>query len=381
MNKTALNALQAYTKDFYSDTDFQDSSDNIVGSPLGSWMLLASAASAFDYTGKDALKKATEDRLHMSIEAAVKTVAEIKKEYTSLNYVSQAWSADNRLAPYPNVRKWVDANTMIPYQPTIPTQEDINAWALKHSKGLIKEFPMQMTEDTLLVVANIIYSNLQWEAPFNSITALDGGMEEWNVPHILRAQTTLHDVLFCSDDNEDIFAIYQLRAKGDNKEHMRLITCLTREAEPNELMDALHNVDSFNVLLPSDERLNHALGNMYSKGDPRSHEIRVAVPAWEAAAKYDLLENKRTGYTEIIQALNNDGEDDTFDSIEAKQVTVAKFDKEGFEAAALTTFGVASRCMPLRPYTLNFNRPFVFTSYIGKLPIFSGYIKTAKDGV
>lgn len=379
MNRTVLSALQAYTEDFYSTTDFQKASDNIAGSPLGSWMLLASAAAGFDYTGKEALKKDTEDRLHMSVEEAAKAVTEIKKQYESLNYVSQAWSVDH-LDFYPNVKKWVDSNTMIPYQSSIPTQEDIDAWALKHSKGLIEKFPMKMTEETLLVVANIIYSKLQWEAPFNSVTA-QNGMETWEVPHVLMAKTTLHDVLFCSDENEDIFAIYQLRAKGENKEHMRLVTCLTREAEPNELMALLHNVDSLKILLPTDERLNNVLENTYSMGDPRSHKIRVTVPAWEAQASYDLLQNERAGYREIIQALNNDGEDDTFDSIEAKQVTVAKFDKEGFEAAALTTFGVASRSMPLRPYTLNFNKPFVFTSYVGKLPIFSGYVKTAKDGV
>lgn len=88
------------------------------------------------------------------------------------------------------------------------------------------------------------------------------------------------------------------------------------------------------------------------------------------------------GYQELFEAFS-EGSEGGF-TAEAKQVAVAKFDKEGFEAAALTAMVMARCAMPSMMtqtiYELNFTKPFVFVSCIGKLPVFSGYICKAKEG-
>lgn len=379
MNKTLL-ALQDYAKDFYSNTEFGDS--NIVGSPLGSWLLVASVASSLDFGNNPALKAETENRLHMSIEEAKEAVEDLLEQYRELNYVAQAWTTPN-LNSLPAVQKWVEANTLIPHEGNIPSQEQINKWAATNTNDLIKEFPAQMDEGTMVVIANVIYSKLNWKTKFVAIPATEA-MSGWGVETVLSADAT-RDVLFVKDENNDVFASYKVKAAGD-KESVSLVTCLSKEADPQTLMAVMSNVDGMEKVSPNDEVLLSFSDDIYKVAEVRVGSsptiIYATVPAWDAESSHGLLENKSMGYQELFEAFS-EGSEGGF-TAEAKQVAVAKFDKEGFEAAALTAMVMARCAMPSMMtqtiYELNFTKPFVFVSCIGKLPVFSGYICKAKEG-
>lgn len=379
MNK-ALLALQDYAKDFYADTDFGDS--NVVGSPLGSWLLVASVASTLDFGNDPSLKVETEKCLHMSIEEAREAATAILGQYRELNYVSQAWTIPD-LNSLPAVKKWVEANALIPVEGNIPSQEQINKWAATNTNDLIKEFPAQMNDDTLVVIANIIYSKLNWKTKFVAVPATDA-MKSWEVETVLSANAT-NDVLFAKDENNDVFAVYSVKATGD-KETVSLVTCLSREADPKQLMGVLANLESLDKVSPNDELLLTFSSEMYKVKEVRRGStptvIEATVPAWDAESSHGLLEKKSMGYHELFRAFS-EGSVGGF-AADAKQVAVAKFDKEGFEAAALTAMVMARSAMPSMVtqtiYELNFTKPFVFVSYIQDLPIFSGYICKAKEG-
>lgn len=379
MNKTLL-ALQDYAKDFYSNTEFGDS--NVVGSPLGSWLLVASVASGLEFGNNPALKAETEERLHMSIEEAREAVKEILEQYRELNYVSQAWTIPN-LSSLPAVQKWVEANTLIPHEGNIPSQEHIDEWAATNTNDLIKKFPSEMNDDTMVVIANIIYSKLAWKTKFVAVPATEP-MKGWGVETVLSSYAT-KDVQFAKDENNDVFVTYNVKAAG-GKESVSLVTCLSQEADPAKLMDVLSNVEAMEKILPNDEILLTFSKDMYKVKEVRRGStptiIEANIPAWDAQSAHKLLENKSMGYQELFKALG-EGAQGGF-AADAKQVAVAKFDKDGFEAAALTAMVMARSAMPTMMtqtiYELNFTKPFVFVSYLQKLPVFSGYICTAKEG-
>ena len=374
--KRTLDALHSYSKDFYSKSAFKDST-NVVGSPLASWFLLASIARGIDYTGNPALKESIESRLHMTVENAAQAVLDILKRYPSLNYVVKSW-ATNDLEAIPAVEKWVDNNTMIPHQASIPSQEDINAWAAKNTKNLIETFPITLDSSVEFLVANIIYSKLTWQTPFKPVFT-SSEMSPWGVKTVLGATPEQHDVLFCEDKEGDIFAIYKLAARGVHKESMCLVTCLTRDAEPLELMEVMHKVDTMTVLLPSDTRLNNSVKGMFVSGSESATKIEVRLPAWDANGNHNLMSSPELGYQDVMAALSRNAKKSL--QSEAKQVAVAKFDKEGFEAAALTTVCMTRAAASFEQLPqLNFTKPFVFVSYVERIPVFSGFVTEAKEG-
>lgn len=380
MDKT-LAALQAYTKDFYSKTEFGEL--NIVGSPLGSWLLLASIASSLDFSNSPELKERTESNLHMSTEEAGNAVKELLASYPALNYVSQAWSTAD-LSSLPAVQKWVEANTLIPYEGAIPSQKQVDEWASTNTNDLIKEFPAQMNDATMLVIANIIYSKLAWKTKFKAVPAQEA-MTSWGVEKVLNAVAT-RDILFFKNAEKDIFAIYEVKASGEYKESVRLVTCLSKEAKPTDLMEALTSVGTMETLLPNDESLLAISGDMFRVKEVKQGTspivVEANVPAWDASSEHALLETAGLGYQQLAEAFR-EGSDGSF-AVEAKQVAIAKFDKDGFEAAALTTMIMSRSAMPMfmqqTVYELNFNKPFVFVSSSDNLPMFSGYICKAKEG-
>jgi serine protease inhibitor len=378
MNKTLL-SLQKYATDFYSGTEFGES--NIVSSPLGSWLLVASVASGLDLSNNSPLKEDIEKTLHMSIEEASNAVKEILEQYRELNYVSQAWTAPN-LSSLPAVQKWVEANTLLPHEGNIPSQEKIDEWASTNTNDLIKKFPSEMNEATMVVIANIIYSKLAWKTQFKTVPANEQ-MSRWGVENVLVANAT-EDVKFVKDMDGNVYASYRVKATGD-KESVSLVTSLSGEDDPKKLMDVIGNIEEMEELTPDEAALN------CSKDIFRVKEVRrgttptviiANVPAWDAESEHSLLANKALGYQSLFEAFG-EGSEGGFDA-QAKQVAVAKFDKDGFEAAALTSMVMARCAMPSlvtqTVYELNFGNPFVFVSHLQKLPVFSGYICNAKEG-
>lgn len=379
MNKTLL-SLQEYATDFYSGTEFGES--NIVSSPLGSWLLVASVASGLDFSSNSPLKAEVENTLHMSIEEASNAVKEILEQYRELNYVSKAWTNPN-LTSLPAVQKWVEANTLIPHEGNIPSQKSIDEWAATNTNDLIKKFPSEMNEATMVVIANIIYSKLAWKTQFKAVPANEP-MSRWGVENVLVANAT-EDVRFVKDTDGNVFASYQVKAKGD-KESVSLVTSLSGDNDPKKLMDVIGNIDEMEDLTPDEAVLLNCSKDIFRVKEVRRGTVPTVivanVPAWDAESEHSLLKNKALGYQSLFEAFG-EGADGGFEA-QAKQIAVAKFDKDGFEAAALTAMVMARCAMPSlvtqTVYELNFANPFVFVSYLQKLPVFSGYICNAKEG-
>lgn len=375
----ALTALQEYSQSFYSTVDFTDT--NVVASPLGSWLLLASIANNLDYTDQSQLKQSIEEQLHMSVEAAAETAQSLIAQYPALNYEAKSWSTPD-LTNVPAAETWANNNKVIPYENSLPTQDEIDKWVNDASHGLIEKFPVTIDEDTRLIIANIIYSKLKWRTRF-AVAPASGPMADWGVNNVLTATLQPTEVTFHQSDTGDIYAAMSLKAEA--QESVRLVTCLSKDEEPARLLELAHNLDSLTVIDTKNEELLKASPDQYRVKEIRKGTrpvlIEVNTPSWEANSKHNLSKNRELGYQELANLFATGAKEPT--NMNASQIAVAKFNKEGFEAAALTSI-VVSRCaMPSfveqTVFELNLSKAFAFVSMNGELPVFSGYIRNATE--
>ena len=377
-----IKALEEYSKQFYSTVNMENG--NTIASPLGSWLLVASTAASLDYSSNDEAKLNLEKWLHMDIVSAAETVKEILNKYPELNYVTKAWSNTDIIDRIPSIGHWVEKNELIPHESIIPSVEELNAWVKDNTNSLIQEFPTEIDETTALIIANIIYSKFSWANEFNVIGTTPQ-MAFWGVQNILHARESFA-ISLLEDEEGRIFARYSVRGQGAG-ESVALMTCLTEELPPRELIASMYHSDKMTRIRPEnydalnlDPTVFRFKETSVNRLDPFA--VDVYLPSWEAESNFDLIENTETGMGELLEAFRVGALDDV--DMEAKQVAAAKFDYDGFEAAALTAITVVARAsLPSlkdqKVYELNFSRPFAVTSYLRDLPVFSGFISRAKE--
>lgn len=381
MNKSFAVALQSYAKQFHARTN--DLPGNVVASPLGAWMLVASVAASLNLEGHDKLKVQLESALHMTLEDAEKSYKELLSGYPELNYVSKAWSASD-VSDFPAIGQWLEVNKLIPSVKGIPTQEVMDNWADDNTHGLIKEFPVTLNNRVILIIANIIYSKLEWSAPFELAEAV-GSMEHWNVKNVLHSNKT-RQVSFLKDSSEDIYAVYTAKTDDNYNQRVNLLMCLTNDKTDEQLLEVAYN-PSLLPFKPNFDDMsiyNTKLLNLVEERRATTPEyFDTYLPSWEASTTHELLENHALGFYPLVEALAIDAKDEI--EAEVKQVAVAKFNKEGFEAAALTTMVMAraAAAMPTmyqqKRFELTFASNFAFVSFQKNVPVFSGVIREAKE--
>lgn len=376
MNKNFLSILSGYASDFHAALE-PCPDKNIVASPLGSWMLLASLARSADFSNSLEGKALVERSLHTSIEEASSYLTELL-QIKELNYISQVWYRENLLDKYPNVIKWLQTNNLIPSTSSIPMTAELDAWVTENTNSLIKKFPIEVNEDTFFLMANVIYSKFDWKHVFQ-VERNKSMSTVWGVENFLFSTKT--KVEFYNVDEKE-YIVYPVQAKSS--ETVLLTLPVGHSISDIDLLAVAHRIAirenvtrvSYNDVEPDAGvyLLEHKIGST-------PLIINVTLPAWVATSKHDLYEQEVFGYKPISEVLAYGAQEQW--EAKAAQSVVAKFKKEGFEAAAVTTFGMmrASSIRPIRipqdVLTVNFSKPFAFICTIEGVPAFSGIIKEA----
>jgi hypothetical protein len=120
------------------------------------------------------------------------------------------------------------------------------------------------------------------------------------------------------------------------------------------------------------------------KQPPRERITGAALPAWHIESELELLAAPVFAAGPACQALGGLIGPRPSDAFEAAQVAVASFDRYGFEAAAVTGFGVAAAAMGSlseksleRTAVLRFDHPYaavaIAPSHSG-LPLFTAWV-------
>ncbi|MET8451784.1 serpin family protein [Streptomyces sp. NPDC005209] len=252
-------------------------------------------------------------------------------------------------------------------------REALDAWAVKRTGGLIDRMPVGLTEDTEMVLASALALRTRWLRPFHEVP-LETAYEPWATTERLglRRSTAVLDRIGVAGTPDGF--VTELKVLGSNALDVHLL--LGEEGmTPGQVLGAgVGILAGRHAVLP---------GTRLPYGDVgpglRVEKVRSTVPeppsldvttvAYDMKASHDLLMlHQLFGLTTA-----RDTSRGHFPGVSAyplavgsaEQNTMAKFGALGFEAAAVTAFGMAGAGAPEPRYVTTrisaaFDRPFGF---------------------
>ena len=132
-----------------------------VSSPLGIWLLLAACVTAA--VGSDL--EGLEDVLGCSASHAASLLAQFLETPTPALRSALALWASNSDRTTPLVEWSAGLPRSVERRP-IPSQADADAWAAGRTSGLIKRFPLEITDLTRAILASALATKVTWQRPF-----------------------------------------------------------------------------------------------------------------------------------------------------------------------------------------------------------------------
>lgn len=396
----ALEAVIAYSNKFNEELlNAAPEEGNYISSPLGAWLLLALISNHNADTNLD--RSTIEKYLGLPTEEAYHLATELLTSNPEpITAVAGAWIDPTVLQELKTLHHWIEkAKTNVTVEDHIPTQEVLNKWTADNTKDLIKEFPANVSSDTVFILATALATKISWREKFNVVPNKD--LPNWDITNVLESVSGHEQWL--TEQPEGIFAVHAARS-ADNLAVYSIIgpeeldpATVTQVAQRILTTDKSH-LSLFDI--PLDVNASHFSikeETLEILDDSNRERYISYLPAWGADSKHELT--KLFGFPE---AARNFTENKSGYIPEIVQVAVASYDRDGFEAAAVTSFMVGRSAMPrlvtvpVRTATLTFNHPYAviavyedFKSYKednipttaiwNGVPVFTAWVKEVKD--
>ncbi len=165
MTSRLVDLVDAYSRRIYPAV-LEQHSGTSVSSPLGIWLLLAACTTGAVGSYLDALESA--------LGCSAKEANELLADFL----------ADPPPAAATAVALWVDAaeqtQTLLDWRKglplqvetgSLPSQAEADAWVQRHTLGLMKHFPVQMSDLPRLVLASVLATKVTWARPMDVVAA------------------------------------------------------------------------------------------------------------------------------------------------------------------------------------------------------------------
>lgn len=392
-----------YTR-ILTDLGVLDTAGAISG--LGLWLLLASLAPAT--TGQQ--RAHLEDLLGADAPALQEMAQQLlASPHPAVRTALAAWSK----ADLVDTGKWNSLVNVLPSTVTcsfLPTQQGVDQWAAEATAGLVPSFPLKIDEDTALVLASALASQVTWVTPFQEPEndSLPG-----RIPHMENPQAQR---LFVNEDagRRKLFAaaghevfITQTNAAGwvgayvaRSLEGLAVVSVIAdRQTSPAQVHAAALEVADLWLSGRADLSLSavplgegpawEVTSGRYEvsgaiEGDLVSI-INTSLPAWQVDTTWDV--KTAPGVPEVLPAFSSAVLEQPAQTC-AKQAVHAEFTREGFAAAAVTAFGAAPAGLPPRHVevetlsaTLFFSHPYAVIAVCepdgsawSGMPVFSAWV-------
>lgn len=318
-------------------------------SPFGLWLLLASLAPAADGPGAARVAEV----LGLPVEDAAGAARRLLAEpHPTVASALGAWAA----AP---LRRDVPVDVATP----IPAQEELDAWAAEHTRGLVETFPGAVDDATGLLLATALVLEPRWLAPLrpreDGYLELRGGLQTIvdtraagpvavAKPHTTDGVDVVSVVAAPEVSPEDIWsAVDEVVARLDEGGlwHGTAEVPLDEDGHAWRVWDEVMSFPAGQEPEPD--------------GWARTSMWTCRMPRWRASTVTDL--GGAPGVDQVASALSaalGPGAGAT----SCVQSAVAEYDEDGFTAAAVTavaaTGGVPQmRGLEVRRVELNLTRP------------------------
>lgn len=356
--------------------------DHGVASPLGVWLLYAQVAPAASGRAREAL----EDALTVSAAQARQGADDLLGAvHPAVAAALAVWLRPAYLTP--DADAWTSTLSPAVERGPVPTQADADRWAGERTRGLIERFPTAITPSTAIVLASALATKLSWRVPFERAETRDlGGPFASTGATALRTPEQGHRVLLVRTDAAGTVAVH-VAASADGFSVASVIgdaalpaTRIQRAAL--EAWDVLAGSDSGRIV-PLPAQATGPAWTVSERSGFGAREQGVAVlPAWTAESTHDLSRapGMPAAFATLAGLLRPGFSPASFD---AAQAAVARYTREGFEAAAVTSISVRAAGIPrkatVRVLDVRFGHPYAVVA--GVLPGRSRGTASRWDGV
>ncbi|NHO81878.1 hypothetical protein [Micromonospora sp. CMU55-4] len=373
-----------------------------VASPLGAWLLLALTGPAATGDARAALAEALDADPD---DAAAEARALLAAPHPMVAAATALWER----APAPELAAWRAALPENTERGPLPDQATLDGWARERTGGLIDSFPVDVTPDTLLLLANALATRVSWADPFDTVPGTELGADSaWSgrLSRVLRTPPFGHRCWVAATDRAGDVAAHAVPARtGDDGAGMLVVSVAAAPDVPAvDVLAAAQELASAAALLPDAMPGRRSLFDLplgetplwtlreeptrtYAD-DGREERATAVLPCWSAQSRHDLA-TPGFGFDAAARAL---GEllGLTGPGFDAAQSAVARFGRYGFEAAAVTAFGRATALPPegvARVAELRFGHPYavvaVTTDPAGgpwhALPVYSAWVADPEE--
>ena len=380
MNKTIMSKFKAIIADF-SKTFHDEYDGHRVASPLGAWMLLAYVAVEHPNPSEKLIQ-----RLGCSTAEAKEILAVLMDDKPAvLAAAINAWvSPDN--GNFPSVQHWVkSAQGVGEIQIKTPDAEELDAWTKENSLGLMEKFPLEIQPDNFVsLFATMLATKIDWETPFEVFpnTVM---VEQWKQEKFLQEPNTSGDNISFYEDETGLYAIHEA-ANADTSLSVLSVIAVDPETPEADVMAVARKAaseDIANVSYRSLDILTDTLRVEDIRTAAKKDTFVTSLPAWKTDNLYRISESETLAFVDVADRFND------FDMfMTAVQVSVAEYNRTGFEAAALTTMLIGVRSVPAmsmkKRVILNFNHPYAVVAVVRTgtwdgVPVFDGWISEATE--
>src|SRR5262249_36141723 len=248
-----------------------------VGTPVGAWVVLGLGAPAGTGAGREELAEILGASPEDAPDAAAALLA---KPHPAVASAAAVW---RRPEVVDALRSWLAELPAAVDVGGIPSQADADRWAAEHTLGLIERFPLEMSPETVLVLASALATSVDWEAPFELAPSAEL-RSPWSerVAQVLRS-VPQHEAYIASAPVGDV-AVHTARSADG-----LAVTSVIADGAvaPADVLAAAHG-----TLTPR-SLFEVQLGDspLWTVTETRGHgqQHTVLLPTWSARSEHDLM--------------------------------------------------------------------------------------------
>ena len=383
-----------------------------VASPLGAWLLLALCGPASSGAARTELGEV----LGLDVEQAAAAAGRLlSAPHPLVAAAAGVWRRED--VQTEALSRWLASLPATVDTGALTDQAALDDWARRNTLGLIDRFPVELTDETLLMLGTALATKISWAEPFDVAPASAlGPHSAWadTLSRVLRTPKRAwgygHSQFIAAADQVGDVAVHTARARDG-----LLVTSVAAPpgvpaADVLAAACALASDIATGGLVARRSLFDLPLGAaplweiteqrvQTTAPDGRAERCTAVLPAWSADSTHDLGRHPGLGFGAAADALAALAGLDEF-VYDARQAAVARYSRTGFEAAAVTGMAVGSGGSPptrpgvMRTAELRFGQPYAVvavttdpdrrgglpvTSPWWGLPVFSAWITQPED--
>ncbi|MCX4472878.1 hypothetical protein OOK41_21620 [Micromonospora sp. NBC_01655] len=380
-----------------------------VASPLGAWLLLALGGS----TGPDRDADGLADALGTDPATAARTAAALlDAPHPLVPAATAVWHRPD--ADTDALAAWRGTLPRATQTGPLPDQAGLDAWARRHSAGLLDRFPLTRSSRVVLALASAVATRISWADPFDLAPATALGPDSpWagRLTRVLRTPGYGHRAWIAATPEAGDVAVHAAAAgpgagtagPGAGAGLLVVSVAAAPGVAPADVLAAAYRIAAdadadepagrrslFDLPLGATPlwTLREETVRTHAR-DGRQERHTAALPCWSARDEHDLA-GPGLGFPALARVLAPlvGGTE-----VEARQAVVARYSRYGFEAAAVTAAFAAVSLPPegvARTAELRFGHPYAVVAVatdrrgggVGPwhgVPVFSGWVAEPDD--